>query len=93
VTAMLAWWGIVAAAVVCLAVALGLRINKRVMGILIDTRGRYSLTHFQVALWTITILSLIAGTCYHCRSDLAVKPTGPFSWLAAHLRQRHRERA
>jgi hypothetical protein len=62
VTAILAWWGIVAAAIVCLAAAVGLLINKRVTGILIDTRGRYSLTHFQVILWTITILSLIAGT-------------------------------
>ena len=26
-------------------------------GILIDSRGRYSLTHFQILLWTITILS------------------------------------
>lgn len=30
-------------------------------GILVDTRGRCSLTHFQLFVWTVTILSLISG--------------------------------
>ena len=35
-----------------------------VTGILIDMRGRYSLTHLQLALWTILILSLISGVFF-----------------------------
>src|SRR5262249_17542704 len=31
------------------------------LGILIDARGRFSLTHFQVVLWTIVILSSAVG--------------------------------
>jgi hypothetical protein len=31
------------------------------LGILIDNRGRYSLTHFQLVMWTILILSLVSG--------------------------------
>jgi hypothetical protein len=31
------------------------------LGILIDNRGRYSLTHLQVVLWTLVVLSLVSG--------------------------------
>lgn len=33
-------------------------------GILIDTRGRYSLTHFQIVLWTLIILSSLMGAFF-----------------------------
>ena len=36
-------------------------VTKRVSGIFIDERGRYSLTHLQTAPWTLTILSLLSG--------------------------------
>ena len=37
---------------------------KRWLGILIDDRYRYSLTHFLIVLWSIVILSLIAGVFF-----------------------------
>lgn len=45
------------------AIFLGLRVcvAKTPLGILIDSRGRYSLTHLQLVLWTVTLVSLIAG--------------------------------
>jgi len=32
-----------------------------VLGILIDNRGRFSLTHFQVVLWSLVLLSLVGA--------------------------------
>ena len=46
------------------AVVLGLAANSRIDGILIDERGRDSLTHFQLCLWTITVLSLLSGVFF-----------------------------
>jgi hypothetical protein len=40
---------------------IGKKAGKGYSGILIDTRGRYSLTHFQLVLWTIVILSTFLG--------------------------------
>ena len=56
-------WAISAALLVLLAVALGTVTNPPVVpfGILIDSRGRFSLTHLQLVLWSIVILSLISG--------------------------------
>jgi hypothetical protein len=34
---------------------------KQFLGILIDSRGRYSLTHFQTVLWTIVVLASLIG--------------------------------
>ncbi|MFL6164422.1 MAG: hypothetical protein ACJ74U_19680 [Jatrophihabitantaceae bacterium] len=62
VTAILVWWAIIAAAILGLMVVIGLAVNRRPFGILIDTRGRYSLTQLQVSMWTVVVLSLIAGT-------------------------------
>lgn len=58
-----AWaWLISAAVLLVLAICLGLITKaKSVLGILIDTRGRMSLTHLQLTLWTLLILSLISG--------------------------------
>jgi len=44
-----------------LATALGKRTDYGPFGILVDDRGRYSLTHFQTVLWTVVILSSFAG--------------------------------
>lgn len=55
-------WAISAVVLLILAICLGLITEARsVLGILIDARGRMSLTHLQLTLWTILILSLISG--------------------------------
>lgn len=35
--------------------------NGNILGIFLDTRGRFSLSQFQIVLWTIVVLSLISG--------------------------------
>lgn len=57
-------WAISGAVLLGITIALGLAATSRVDGILIDERGRYSLTHLQLSLWTIVILSLIAGVFF-----------------------------
>lgn len=54
-------WAGSAAVLVFVAMLLGRAIRSTVLGALIDDRGRYSLTHLQLVLWTVVILSLIAG--------------------------------
>jgi hypothetical protein len=55
-------WGVSAGLLLLLALVVGrLRPLKRWLGILIDDRYRYSLTHFQIVVWSIVILSLISG--------------------------------
>src|SRR5262245_19739176 len=51
------WWIIAFVVLLILAGLIGKQTTQRYLGILIDDRGRYSLTHFQVVLWTILILS------------------------------------
>jgi hypothetical protein len=58
------WWGGSALVISGLALLIGFVATQRVLGFLIDSRGRYSLTHLQVSLWTIVILSLIAGVFF-----------------------------
>lgn len=57
-------WGISGAVLIGLAIAAGLAATSRIDGILIDERGRYSLTHLQLCSWTIVILSLISGVFF-----------------------------
>src|SRR5712692_5246092 len=60
--AILVAWAISAAILIAFAIALGLwAIQRGWLGILIDQRGRYSLTQVQLVLWSIVVLSLIAG--------------------------------
>jgi hypothetical protein len=56
-------WAISAAGLVALAVLLGfaMRPPRVPLGILIDSRGRYSLTQFQLVVWSIVVLSLVSG--------------------------------
>ena len=56
-------WALSAAAIVALAVWLGYLVGpaKGPLGILVDRRGRFSLTHLQVVVWTIVVLSLVSG--------------------------------
>lgn len=66
-------WAVSAAVLVALAVVLGLRVslppgNVRPkplwLGILIDNRGRFSLNRLQLIVWTIVVISLIAGVFF-----------------------------
>jgi hypothetical protein len=54
-------WGVSAAILIGLAIVLGILVTREPLGLLIDSVGRYSLTQTQLAIWTITVLSLIAG--------------------------------
>jgi hypothetical protein len=55
------WWILSLLALLFLAGWVGRQTGQGKLGILIDGRGRYSLTHFQVVLWTVVILSSILG--------------------------------
>lgn len=74
-TAILVFWAISAVVILALAVGLGyfVKLDKGPFGILIDNRGRFSLTHLQLVLWTIVIVSLISGIFFgrlwHGRPD------------------------
>lgn len=59
--AFIVWWIISFLILLLIAMAVGLCSKNGILGILIDHRGRYSLTHFQVVLWTIVILSSCSG--------------------------------
>jgi hypothetical protein len=61
VTTLYAAWAISAAVLVVAAIALGAAVGRGYLGILIDQRGRYSLTHLQIVLWTLVVISLISG--------------------------------
>jgi hypothetical protein len=54
-------WAVSAAVLVAAAVALGRAVGRGYLGVLIDARGRYSLTQLQIVAWTVVVISLIAG--------------------------------
>ena len=60
--AILAWWAFSAFIMLYLGLLIGRLVTRRWLGILIDSRGRYSLTHFQLWLWIVVISSLVSGT-------------------------------
>jgi hypothetical protein len=55
------WWLVSLLALLILAIWIGRQTGRGTLGILIDGRGRYSLTHFQIVLWTLVILSSALG--------------------------------
>ena len=61
---MLWAWVVTALVMLVFAGLLGKRIRGGWSGALIDNRGRYSLTQFQIVLWTIVLLSLITGVWF-----------------------------
>ena len=73
-------WSWLMSFVVLLALAIGLgaamRPRRWLFGILIDARGRYSLTHFQLCVWSVVILSLIAGVFFGRWIDGVQDPLG-----------------
>jgi hypothetical protein len=53
----------------CLA---GKASGKGWLGILIDGRGRYSLNHLQIVLWTLLVLSTLVALFFYTRPPLVV---------------------
>jgi hypothetical protein len=62
--AMFVLWIVSALVIVLLAVLLGNLIRKEPFGILIDSRGRYSLTQLQLIAWSVVVISLISGVFF-----------------------------
>ena len=56
---VIVWWAVSALILTAAASLIGRLATGNRTGILIDTRGRYSLTQFQLVLWTIVVLSLV----------------------------------
>jgi hypothetical protein len=54
---LVALWGLAAAIMVIILGLAGREINGRWLGILIDTRNKFSLSRLQITLWTVMILS------------------------------------
>ena len=72
-SAILWSWAISAVVLIVIAVLLGMlvrlpseaeRPKPRWLGILVDDRGRFSLNRTQLVLWSIVVLSLIAGVFF-----------------------------
>ncbi len=57
----LAWWILSLLVLLYFAAWVGRQTGQGNLGILIDERERYSLTHFQLVLWTVVILSSMLG--------------------------------
>jgi len=69
-------WCISGVVLLGLAVVVGRAATARIDGILIDERGRYSLTHLQLCLWSITILSLLSGVFFGRLTHGVADPLG-----------------
>lgn len=55
-------WAMTGLILIVLAGVMGDHVTlKGPLGILIDERGRYSLTHLQVVLWSLVLISLVAA--------------------------------
>ena len=79
-------WGISALLIVALGVWAGRAATGQFAGILIDTRGRYSLTRLQISLWTVVVVSLLVGVLVGRATVAGVDPLGfsiPDTLLAA----------
>jgi len=64
------FWGVSFIVLIVIAGAIGkVAPTNAYLGILIDSRGRYSLTHFQVVTWTMLILSSLCGVLIATKLD------------------------
>src|SRR6266542_2109282 len=66
----LAWW-LSAFVLIVAYVWFGRASRKKVTGVLIDSRDRYSLNHFQITLWTFLILSTVLAAFISSGFDVA----------------------
>jgi NADH:ubiquinone oxidoreductase subunit 5 (subunit L)/multisubunit Na+/H+ antiporter MnhA subunit len=57
-------WVISALVLILAAAWSGLLSKKNFLGILVDSRGRFSLSHLQIVLWTILVFSLLSGVFF-----------------------------
>ena len=64
---------IAAAALVLLAVWAGKATRKQALGILIDGRGRFSLSQLQIVMWTVLVVSVWVGL-FFATYELAAIP-------------------
>jgi len=55
------WWLISGVSLLAAAAVAGRLTNGSFLGLLLDGRGRYSLNHFQVLMWTLLVLSTWLG--------------------------------
>src|SRR5262245_33535463 len=58
------WWAFWVLALFLFAAWIGIRAGLGPQGILIDDRGRYSLNHLQITLWSIVVLSCLLGVLF-----------------------------
>jgi hypothetical protein len=70
-------WAICAALILAVYGWVGQSTRSSIFGLLIDTRGRYSLTRLQLSLWTLVVVSLIAAV-FGARA--ATKGTDPMAF-------------
>jgi hypothetical protein len=54
-------WALSGFVLLASAAWLGYRLRKSAWGVFVDSRGRFSLNHMQLILWTVIVLSLIVG--------------------------------
>jgi hypothetical protein len=78
-------WAVCAVLIVAIYLWVGKATTKRsggdgysgsVLGLLVDDRGRYSLTRLQLSLWTLVVLSLTAGVFAARAGTRGVDPLG-----------------
>lgn len=60
-TTLFTTWAVGALVLLALGAVLGMVIGRGLLGVLIDQRGRYSLSQFQLVTWTVVLVSLFAG--------------------------------
>lgn len=63
---VLMWWGGTALFILLASIVIGIWAGhssheKRFYAVLLDSRGRFSLTHLQIYLWSVIVISMIAG--------------------------------
>lgn len=63
-----------------LAVLAGKASDNGVLGILVDTRGRYSLNHLQIVMWTILVLSTFLAV-FAVTGDVSRIPDTPLALM------------
>jgi hypothetical protein len=63
-------WSVALIVLLIFALFAGRASGKGWLGILIDDRGRYSLNHFQIVLWTLLVLSTLAALVFYTRPPL-----------------------
>jgi len=76
-TALWVGWAVAAVALVAVGVAVGIGSTGHSAGVLVDTRGRYSLSRLQLSVWLLVVLSLLIGVT---AARLATQGTAPLDF-------------